>query len=88
MRLEYVARHSARGMSAFYKITALWGGMSGSMLFWLFLLVLFSVVAMLGRRIGEQTGFRVARDTDRPNRLTAEDNIEDSAKDNKSDQGK
>ncbi len=57
MRLEYVARHSARGMSAFYKITALWGGMSGSMLFWLFLLVLFSVVAMLGRRIGEQTGF-------------------------------
>ena len=38
--------------------------------------------------IGEQTGFRVARDTERPNRLTAEDNIEDSAKDNKSDQGK
>jgi len=57
IQLEYVARHSSRDMSSFYKIAALWGGMSGSLLFWLFLLTLFSVLAFLGRDTSKQTSF-------------------------------
>ncbi len=37
---QYVWQHSNRDMSAIYKITAIWGGMDGSMLLWAVLLTL------------------------------------------------
>ena len=39
---EYVASHSERALPMFYKIATLWGGQSGSLLFWSFLLALYS----------------------------------------------
>lgn len=44
MTLHYVWANSAREMPSFYKLTALWGGMSGSLLFWAFLLALFAAL--------------------------------------------
>ena len=37
-RIRYVAHYSDRAMPAFYKATAFWGGMDGSLLFWLLIL--------------------------------------------------
>jgi cytochrome c-type biogenesis protein CcmF len=39
---EYVASHSERALPMFYKIATLWGGQSGSLLFWSFLLAIYS----------------------------------------------
>jgi cytochrome c-type biogenesis protein CcmF len=49
---EYVASHSERALPMFYKIATLWGGQSGSLLFWSFLLALYSsvMVATLWRK--------------------------------------
>jgi cytochrome c-type biogenesis protein CcmF len=40
--LSYVHRYSDRTMPAFYKLTAVWGGQEGSLLFWVWLLAVFS----------------------------------------------
>lgn len=60
MRLDYVAKHSSRDMPAFYKVAALWGGMSGSLLFWCALLSVASACAFLrpssSARIGPDAG--------------------------------
>jgi cytochrome c-type biogenesis protein CcmF len=49
--LEYVASYSNRALPAVYKITALWAGQSGSILFWLFILVSYaSGIVLLNRR--------------------------------------
>ena len=32
--LKYVAEYSDRSMPLFYKVTAMWGGQDGSLLFW------------------------------------------------------
>ncbi len=49
--LEYVASYSNRDLSAVYKFAALWAGQSGSILFWLFILVSYAgVVVLLNRR--------------------------------------
>src|SRR3989338_8995709 len=37
-RISYVAAHSNRALPWFYKITALWSGQEGSLLFWSWLL--------------------------------------------------
>ncbi len=42
--IEYVAMHSNRAMPLLYKISALWGGQEGSLLFWTWLLLLYSVI--------------------------------------------
>lgn len=39
---KYVVNYSSESLSVFYRITALWAGSSGSLLFWYFLLNLFS----------------------------------------------
>jgi cytochrome c-type biogenesis protein CcmF len=44
--LEYVVRVSSREMPTYLKITALWGGQAGSLLFWNLLLALFTAAAM------------------------------------------
>ncbi len=43
---EYVANYSSRSLSGPYTLTALWGGMEGSLLFWTFLLMMYAVVAL------------------------------------------
>ena len=42
--VEYVARYTNRELPLVYKITALWGGNAGSLLFWLWLLALFAAI--------------------------------------------
>ncbi len=46
----YVASYSNREMELFYKITGLWAGQRGSLLFWALLLGLFSSVAVFQNR--------------------------------------
>ncbi|HEY6420984.1 MAG TPA: heme lyase CcmF/NrfE family subunit [Candidatus Binataceae bacterium] len=54
--LEYVAAYSSTTLPTIYKITALWGGQQGSLLFWTFLLSIFtSVVAFQNRRRNPDT---------------------------------
>jgi cytochrome c-type biogenesis protein CcmF len=49
--LEYVASYSSTTLPTAYKFTALWGGQQGSLLFWTWLLSIFtSVAAFLNRR--------------------------------------
>ncbi len=48
--LAYVAEHSSRSLSDFYKFTALWGGQEGSMLFWTLLLSIFTSIAAYQNR--------------------------------------
>ena len=43
--VEYVAAHTERALPTFYKFSSLWGGQAGSLLFWTFLLSLYSVIA-------------------------------------------
>ncbi len=44
--IEYVANYSSRSLSSLYTLSALWGGMEGSLLFWTLLLTGFSVIAL------------------------------------------
>jgi len=49
--LEYVASYSSSTLPTIYKMTALWGGQQGSLLFWTLLLTAFtSIVAVQNRR--------------------------------------
>ena len=43
---EYVANYSSRSLTGAYTLTALWGGMEGSLLFWTLLLATFSAFAL------------------------------------------
>jgi cytochrome c-type biogenesis protein CcmF len=45
--VEYVWRVSSIGMPDYLKVTALWGGQAGSLLFWNLLLAVFTAAAML-----------------------------------------
>ncbi|MBK8230098.1 MAG: heme lyase CcmF/NrfE family subunit [Candidatus Eisenbacteria bacterium] len=49
-QLEYVWAHSDRDMPLLYKIGALWGGQAGSLLFWGFLLAVYSSIAVMRHR--------------------------------------
>ncbi|MCS7260208.1 MAG: heme lyase CcmF/NrfE family subunit [Anaerolineae bacterium] len=46
-RVMYVAQVTNRAMPAFFKLTALWGGQAGSLLFWSWLMALFAAAAVL-----------------------------------------
>jgi len=48
--IKYVASYSNRTLPIFYKISAIWAGQSGSLLFWSWLLSLFSVIVILQNR--------------------------------------
>ena len=48
--VKYVFEYSRRTQPLVYKLTALWGGMSGSLLFWAALLALFSSLAVVMNR--------------------------------------
>ena len=45
--VEYVARYTSRDLPAMFKLTSLWGGNAGSLLFWLWLLCLFTTVVTI-----------------------------------------
>ncbi|HKQ70668.1 MAG TPA: cytochrome c-type biogenesis CcmF C-terminal domain-containing protein [Polyangiaceae bacterium] len=45
-RIKYVAHYSDRSMTTPYLLTALWGGQDGSLLWWLFLLSIYSGVCV------------------------------------------
>ncbi len=49
-RIRYVAHYSDRSMPLHYLITALWGGQDGSLLWWTFLLSLYTSVCVLTLR--------------------------------------
>jgi cytochrome c-type biogenesis protein CcmF len=48
--IQYVHHTSDSAMPLFYKITAFWGGLDGSMLFWVLLLSVFSALAVATNR--------------------------------------
>ncbi len=48
--VEYVASYSSRTLPMFYTISALWAGQSGSLLFWAWLLTLFTVLLVWQNR--------------------------------------
>jgi cytochrome c-type biogenesis protein CcmF len=45
-RIEYVASYSEKSLPLFYKITGLWAGQKGSLLFWGWLLSLFTFITV------------------------------------------
>ena len=49
-RLKYVAEYSSTTLPLRYKITSLWGGMEGSLLFWVLLLTTFISIAQFQNR--------------------------------------
>lgn len=49
-RLEYVASYSERALPVFYKITGLWAGQQGSLLFWGWLISVFTFVTIRRNR--------------------------------------
>jgi len=53
--VAYVVEHSNRALSTYFKITALWSGQEGSLLFWSFLLsvYVFSVLVVYRNKNGE-----------------------------------
>ena len=50
----YVWNHSEKALPTFYKFAALWGGQSGSLLFWTLLLSIYSVVVVITFRGKQQ----------------------------------
>ncbi len=45
--IKYVAHYSEAAQPLFYKITSYWGGLDGSIMFWVFLLSIFGIVRRL-----------------------------------------
>jgi cytochrome c-type biogenesis protein CcmF len=48
--IAYVARNTLRGTPLYYRVTALWGSLEGSLLLWEWLLSLFSAAAVFSQR--------------------------------------
>ncbi len=49
-RVEYVASYSDRALPLFYKLTAFWAGQKGSLLFWAWVLSLFTALVIFNNR--------------------------------------
>lgn len=47
----YVSHYSSRSLPFFFKVTGLWAGLDGSILFWVWLVSLYSVIVLLRNRI-------------------------------------
>ncbi len=60
--IKYVAANSDTTMPVWYKITAYWGGLDGSLMFWVWVLATFSAVAVWSnhRRHRDMIGYIVA----------------------------
>lgn len=53
--LEYVAQHSSSELPRIYAVTALWAGQSGSLLFWVWILSLYTAVVLYTNRFKRRT---------------------------------
>ncbi|HKJ67555.1 MAG TPA: cytochrome c biogenesis protein CcsA, partial [bacterium] len=49
-QIEYVAQYTSRNTPLHYKLTALWAGQDGSLLFWSWILAVYAVTAVLQNR--------------------------------------
>src|SRR5919107_1521189 len=49
--IKYVQRYSDSVQPLFYKVTSYWGGLDGSIMFWVFMLSLFGSVAIQVNRV-------------------------------------
>jgi len=49
-QISYVASHAARSMATHYRLAALWGGQSGSLLLWLWMLAAYAAAAVVVNR--------------------------------------
>ncbi len=49
-RIKYVQRYSDQAQPLFYKLTSYWGGLDGSIMFWVFLLSIFGSIAVYVNR--------------------------------------
>src|SRR5690606_27491480 len=60
--IKYVARYSDTSMPLYYKITAYWGGLDGSLMFWVAVLAAFAAIAVRSnhRRHRDMIGYVVA----------------------------
>ena len=60
--IKYVAAYSDTSMPLWYKITAYWGGLDGSLLFWVAVLAVFSAIAVRANRYrhADMIGYVVA----------------------------
>jgi cytochrome c-type biogenesis protein CcmF len=60
--IKYIASVSDTTMETVYKVTAFWGGLDGSLLFWVLVLSMFSAIAVVTnrRRHRDMMGFVVA----------------------------
>jgi cytochrome c-type biogenesis protein CcmF len=60
--IKYVAHTADVSMSIWYKVTAFWGGLDGSLLFWVLVLGLFSTIAIAvnAKRHRDMIGYVVA----------------------------
>src|SRR5689334_21203565 len=45
--IDYVAQHSNRDLPIYFKISSVWGGQQGSLLFWGWLLTIYSALAIV-----------------------------------------
>src|SRR6266853_1874762 len=52
--IKYVAHYSDSNQPLFYKFTSYWGGLDGSIMFWVFLLSLFGSIAIYVNREGQR----------------------------------
>ncbi|CAB3394470.1 heme lyase CcmF/NrfE family subunit [Kyrpidia spormannii] len=53
-RYEYVADYTSRDLGILYRISAFWGGNQGSLLLWLWVLTLYTVVVTFARSEGHE----------------------------------
>ena len=58
--IDYVARYTSIETPTIYKISALWAGQSGSLLFWLFILSIFSTITNIQNQELEDLPFDLA----------------------------
>ncbi len=49
-QVNYVAEHSSRDMPLMFRLSAIWSGQEGSLLWWAFILALYTVVAIVANR--------------------------------------
>lgn len=49
-QVQYVAEHSSRAMPLMYRLSALWSGQEGSLLFWAWILALYALLVVLVNR--------------------------------------
>src|SRR5471030_2402987 len=52
--MKYVAHYSDSVQPLFYKLTSYWGGLDGSIMFWVTLLAIFGSVAVHTNRVGQR----------------------------------